>query len=141
VEYEFLALKPSAVIIAVGLAVVALTGASLALLAPRAQSASSAIAFATSRDGNFELYSTMPPTSKSGDSGSPTRLTKLSTPEQDPAFSADGSLIAFASKAKGDFNIHVALNAAGAKSFAITSSTANDVDPTWSPKGSQIALT
>jgi Tol biopolymer transport system component len=101
---------------------------SSALLAPAAQTATPSIVFSSTRDGNAELYAVTLPGTKTPSVAS--RLTKLSTAEVDPATSPSGSRIAFASKANGDFNIHIASNKPGATSVPITGSTAADVDPT-----------
>jgi Tol biopolymer transport system component len=87
------------------------------------------IAFQSFRDGNFEVY-TMDP-----DGSSPTRLTNELPFDGEPAWSADGSRIAFASV----FGIQV-VNADGSGRLGVTTSPF-DSDPTWSPDGTRIAYT
>jgi Tol biopolymer transport system component len=101
------------------------------------------IAFVSSRDGDYAIFGM-------GEDGSgERRLTKErgdpSTPQgvqfqTDPAWSPDGSRIAFASAREGSFDIYV-MNADGKGTKRLTSSNANDQGPSWSPDGSRIAFT
>ena len=87
------------------------------------------IAFSSFRDGNFEIYS------MNGDGSDPARLTNETPFDGSPAWSADGTKIAFASV----FGLQV-MNADGGGRFSVTTSPF-DSEPTWSPDGSRLAFT
>lgn len=95
------------------------------------------IAFTSSRDGNYELYSVAP------DGTSLRRLTWTSATEQVAAWSPDGARIAY-ERAKGGEHFRIwAMNADGTAQTQITSTTLDNVDdsdPAWSPDGSSIAF-
>lgn len=57
-----------------------------------------------------------------------------------PAWSPDGSLIAFASNRDGSFRIWM-MSPAGTDLRAVTAPGAGDLDPAWSPDGRQLAFT
>jgi hypothetical protein len=59
--------------------------------------------------------------------------------EEGPAFSPDGSKIAFVSSRNGNFEIYV-MNADGSGQTRLTNNPANDIDPSFSPDGSKIAF-
>ena len=116
----------------------------LLLLTGCGSSGSSApdIAFVSSRDGDYAIYG------MKADGSSQRRLTDergdTSTSagvefQTDPAWSPDGTRIAFASAREGSFDIYV-MNADGTGTKRLTSSGANDQGPTWSPDGSRIAF-
>ena len=101
------------------------------------------IAVVSSRDGDYAIYGINADGSDRG------RLTDergdISTVEgvqfqTDPAWSPDGSRIAFASAREGSFDIYV-MNADGTGTKQLTSSRANDQGPTWSSDGNRIAFT
>ena len=56
-----------------------------------------------------------------------------------PAWSPDGSQIAFDSDRDGNYEIYV-MNADGSNPHNLSNNPANDEDPVWSPDGSQIAF-
>src|SRR6266568_2532565 len=56
-----------------------------------------------------------------------------------PAWSPDGTKIAFQGENGGDYDIYV-VNADGSKRTELTFSSAFDGDPAWSPDGTQIAF-
>jgi Tol biopolymer transport system component len=91
------------------------------------------IAFASSRDGNFEIYSM-----NSNGSGV-TRLTNNPGTDTQPAVSPGGNRIAFASNRDGDFDIYV-MNADGSEQRQITDNPADDVQPAFAPDGERIAF-
>jgi Tol biopolymer transport system component len=90
------------------------------------------IAFASERDGGFELY-----VMNAVGSGQ-TRLTNNSADDREPAWSPDGREIAFVS----NFEIYV-MNADGTEqpTQLTHNSDRGDEWPTWSPDGSKIAFT
>lgn len=102
-----------------------------------------AIAFVSSQDGDYAIYGMNTDGTNQG------RLTDergdLSTREgiqfqTEPAWSPDGTRIAFASAREGSFDIYV-MNSDGTGTKRLTSLKENDQHPTWSPDGSRIAFT
>ncbi len=100
------------------------------------------IAFVSSRDGDYAIYV------MAADGSNERRLTDergdTSTPagvqfQVDPAWSPDGTRIAFASAREGSFDIYV-MNADGTGTTRLTSTDENDQGPTWSPDGSRLAF-
>ena len=96
--------------------------------------------FVSSRDGDYAVYG------MTADGGDQHRLTKeagdASTFEGvqyqvDPAWSPDGTKIAFASARNGSFDIYV-MNADGTGSTRLTSTSNDDRHPSWSPDGKRI---
>jgi Tol biopolymer transport system component len=85
------------------------------------------IAFVTNRDTNAEIYTANP------DGSDPLRLTNTRENESGPAYSPDGTRIAFARSS----DIWV-MNADGSGAGAITGTEGADSQPAWSPDGSQI---
>jgi len=92
------------------------------------------LAFASNRDGNFEIYSMSP------DGSGQTRLTTNPAFDATPAFSADGTKIAFESSRTGNGDIYV-MNADGSGQTRLTTSPAVDLLPAFSPDGTTIAFT
>jgi len=91
------------------------------------------IVFTSARDGQQEIYSVNP------DGTSQTRLTNNSVGDGEPAFSPNGSKIAFVSdRFTGNDGIFV-MNADGTGQTRLADSFA-DGGPTWSPDGSRIAF-
>ena len=84
------------------------------------------IAFASDRDGNFEIYVI------NADGSGPTRLTRNAFIEGNPAWSADGSRISFDSDHDGNRQIYV-MNADGSNQTNLTNNVAEDSNPAWSP--------
>lgn len=68
-----------------------------------------------------------------------TRLTNSPGGDTSPAWSPDGSRIAFDSDRTGNFDIYV-MNAEGTGTTRIAGTSANDADPVWSPDGTRIAF-
>ena len=85
------------------------------------------IAFVSNRDGAVQIYSANP------DGSDPLRLTNNASADTQPAYSADGSQIAFVRN--NDIWV-MSANGAGAK--PITGTEGPDSEPAWSPDGSQI---
>jgi Tol biopolymer transport system component len=91
------------------------------------------IAFASDRDGNFEIY-----VMNSYGVGA-TRLTENLESDRYPAWSPDGTRIAFASSTDGKGEIYV-MNADGSGLARLTDNPALDTMPTWSPDSARIAF-
>src|SRR5687768_16328409 len=75
---------------------------------------------------------------RTNDSGN-SSLTRDATADADPAWSPDGSKIAFTSERGGNFDIYV-MSADGANQVRLTQSTSVDFRPAWSPDGAKIAF-
>ena len=64
-----------------------------------------------------------------------TKLTTNTTDDLEPAWSEDGSKIAFATDRNGDFEIYV-MKSDGTSPTRLTTNSAYDCCPTWSPGAS-----
>lgn len=96
----------------------------------------SQVAFASERDGNWELY-----VKNADGSGTPTRLTNTSDGEWDATYSPDGSRIAFLFAPVGTNNWDLySMAADGADIVQLTDNSEYDANPAWSPDGSQIVF-
>jgi Tol biopolymer transport system component len=120
--------------------VVALAGSCLAALALSAPAhatfpgGNGKIAFHTNRDaGNFDIY-----TVNVNGTGA-TRLTTSGGEDLLPAWSPDGTKIAFVSTRDGNYEIYT-MNANGTNQLRITTNAIDDVQPVWSPDGTKIAF-
>jgi Tol biopolymer transport system component len=93
------------------------------------------IAFMTTRDaGDYEIYSMNP------DGSSPTRLTSVADFDWNPAWSPDGTKIAWMARRTGTgFGDVWKMNADGTSKVRLT--TTNGDTPAWSPDGTKIAYT
>ena len=99
------------------------------------------IAFVSSRDGVYSIYV------MSADGKGERRLTEGEAPtgespsglfyEVEPAWSPDGTRVAFASRRRGNFDIYV-MRADGAGTIRLTSAAADESSPSWSPDGKRI---
>jgi TolB protein len=92
------------------------------------------IAFASDRDGNYEIYV------MNSDGSFQTRLTNNAASDSDPAWSADGTQIVFVSARDGNNEIYK-MNSDGTGQTRLTNNPAHDADPGWSPDGTQIVFT
>ena len=87
--------------------------------------ANAQIAFASNRDGNFEIYV------MDTDGRNPRRLTNNPAIDWDPSWSPDGEHIAFASERDGNFNIYV-MDTNGKNPQNLTGKfLGQDVSPAW----------
>jgi dipeptidyl aminopeptidase/acylaminoacyl peptidase len=91
------------------------------------------IAFASDRDGNFEIYL------MDTDGGGQTRLTESPGEDYSPAWSPDGTRLVFVSTRDGNAEIYT-MNRDGTGQTRLTNNSAGDITPAWSPDGSQIAF-
>jgi Tol biopolymer transport system component len=73
------------------------------------------------------------------DGSNPTNLSNNTATEFDPAWSPDGTRIAFDSDRDGNSEIYV-MDADGANQTRLTINTSNEHKPTWSPDGTRIAF-
>lgn len=92
------------------------------------------IAFASDRDGNYEIYV------MSVDGSNQTRLTNTTGDDSEPSWSPDSSRIVFSSTRDGNIEIYV-MNADGSNQTRLTNNPAADYAPAWSPDGKRIAFT
>lgn len=92
------------------------------------------IAFASLRDGNYEIYSMNP------DGSNQTRLTNNSAGDSYPAISSDGNRIAFASTRDGNTEIYL-MNADGTGQTRLTTNPQRDIMPAFSPDGMRVVFT
>jgi Tol biopolymer transport system component len=101
----------------------------------------SKIAFRSLRDDNYEIYvMDTADSNNDGNGDNQTNLTNNPTHDYDPAFSPDGSKIAFTSERDGKRDIYV-MDADGTDLVNLTKNAAYDSQPNWSPDGSKIAFT
>lgn len=92
---------------------------------------------------NWPIHSRLWPASicvVNADGSGRIQLTDDETSENDPAWSPDGSKIAFSSYRNGNTDIYV-IEADGSKLTRLTLDEAIDATPIWSPDGSRIAFT
>jgi TolB protein len=93
------------------------------------------IVFASSRDGNWEIYV------MEADGANPRNLTNHPANDRYPAWSPDGQHIAFASNRQGTIDLHV-MDSDGTNSFQVTHGPTGQqqVKPTWSPDNKRLAF-
>lgn len=98
-----------------------------------AEQTTGAVAFASDRDGDFEIYVIR------DDGSSVVQLTDNSADDLSPAWSPDGTRIAFASDRNDDYDIYT-MDANGTNQTRNTDGLADEFGPVWSPDGRRIAF-
>ncbi len=91
------------------------------------------IAATLSLDGNSDIYTLAPASGKQI-----ARLTTTPGIDTSPAYSPDGSRIAFVSERSGGAQIYV-MNADGSEVKRVTFHGSHNTDPAWSPDGKRLA--
>ena len=94
------------------------------------------VIFASSKDGNWDLYLKKSPTAKAVQ-----KLTTHGAADRQPAISPDGNQVAFASNRSGNYDIFVARTNGGTAKRQVTDSNEDEYLPTFSPDGSVVAYT
>lgn len=91
--------------------------------------------FASDGGGDFEIYAINP------NGGSARKLTDNLTNDWSPAWSPDGSKIAFVRQVTSDYTQVFVMNADGTNQIGLGSATGTGaLEPTWSPDGKRIAF-
>lgn len=100
------------------------------------------VLFASTADGDFEIYALELPTSGAGEIGQPIPLTDNEYDDRQPTWSPDGQFIAFASDRAGigEYEIFVMSFLGSDPVCQMTNATGSSFYPSWSPDGSQIAF-
>lgn len=93
----------------------------------------SRIAFATNRDGNWEIYV------MNSDGSNPHNVSNNPSTDSHPSWSPDGRRIAFQSDRDGNLEIYV-MNSDGSEQVRMTNDRGTDHSPAWSPDGSKISF-
>jgi Tol biopolymer transport system component len=83
------------------------------------------IAFASHRDGNWEVYV------MNADGSAATNISNRPTRDESPAWSPDGSRVAFVSDRDGNAEIYI-MNVDGSGPIHLTNNPAIDLAPAWS---------
>ncbi|MEJ7862508.1 MAG: CARDB domain-containing protein [Pyrinomonadaceae bacterium] len=91
------------------------------------------IAFTSSRNGNFDIYTINP------NGTNEQRVTTNTAIDDQPSLSSDGTRIAFRSTRNGNNDIYV-INTDGTNEQRVTNNTANNYQPSFSPDGTRIAF-
>ncbi len=93
----------------------------------------SGIAFNADRTGNLEIYA------MDADGSDQTNLTNILGSDFQPAWSPDGTKIAYAINYGGDQEVYV-MDADGSNQTNLTDNEAHEAAPAWSPDGTKIAF-
>lgn len=92
------------------------------------------LAFASNRDGPFDLYLLDLLT------GETTRLTQTPAYDAHPAWSPDGLFLVYENFANGNFDLYIIPADGSGDPLQLTDHPAADHSPAWSPQGRQIAF-
>lgn len=92
-----------------------------------------AVAFASDRDGNFEIYV------QNGANWITSRITNDPAMDTQPAWSSNGNRIAFVTNRDGNNEIYI-MDANGSNLINISKHPGDDQFPTWSPDGRKVAF-
>ncbi len=92
------------------------------------------IAYASSRDGDFDLYVLDMTT------GGELAVTRNSTADRYPAWSPDGTRLVYATTHAGGDDDLAVIDARGGEPIPLTAGEAMDHSPTWSPDGTRIVF-
>jgi Tol biopolymer transport system component len=91
------------------------------------------IAFASDRDGNYEIYVMAVPDGSDADGSNPQRLTDNDADEWFPSWSPDGAQLLFNSKRDGgDLDVYI-MDADGTNVRRLTDSPGQDFNAVWQP--------
>jgi TolB protein len=93
------------------------------------------LAFASDREGNFNIYA-----KARGTTGELLQLTRNTAQDYSPAWAPESGYLAFVTTRNGNADIYVIQAAESAPARPVTRSRADDVDPTWAPHELQIAF-
>ena len=93
------------------------------------------LAFASDREGNYDIYATA-----RGTGGERFRVTKHEAADYSPAWAPESGFLAFVSNRQGNADVYVIQASESAIAARVTTSPADDIDPTWSPRGIGIAF-
>jgi WD40-like Beta Propeller Repeat len=119
---------------ALAVAALSVAGASAQRTLAAFPGANGEIAFASQRDGDYEIYVMNP------DASEQRPLTDHANVDFDPVWSADGGHLAFVTDRDGNYEIY-AMRGDGGGQVRLTSDGASDLEPAWSPDGQRIAFT
>lgn len=111
---------------------VAVHGARIDHLA--AQALLDRVLFSSDRDGYFDIWVS------NLDGGNPVQLTNNTASDERPAWSPDGTRIAFQRQWPGLDTEIIVMNADGSSIHALTANNLSDQAPTWSPDGRRLAF-
>ena len=89
------------------------------------------IAFASNRDGNFEIYIMNP------DGSEQVNLSRDKAEDSDPVWSPNGEQILFVSNRDGSYDLYV-MDADGSGVRKVFGSREDRWDPSWSPDGRKV---
>ncbi|HWL40478.1 MAG TPA: hypothetical protein VNO75_09585 [Gemmatimonadaceae bacterium] len=92
------------------------------------------LAFASNRDGDFEIYT------MESDGSNVVQLTTDNSADNNPTWRGDGDFIAFTSTRTGNSDIWI-MEADGSDQANVTANIGNDDHPSFSPDGDQIVFT
>lgn len=93
------------------------------------------LAFASDREGNFDIYA-----AEHGTGGDRIQLTKNKAPDYSPAWAPESGYLAFVSTRKGNADIYVIQASASPVAVPITNNKADDIDPAWAPRTLELAF-